>query len=184
MPCSTTITTWVKTLRVGLDNRQYTVQLNREIGCCNEAYRIFVNDREIEDHQLTYNIWSPLCGAGGQFEFGQDGHTFLLMYNSLSWRKYGEFRLFIDGIDVDSGREFSAFWRRRGGWYIVFGLVLLILGIVLFLVFHFTLSMEKSLSLLRLTAGLAVAGIVEIIIGIIPILKYRRPRHSEWTRAV
>ena len=171
------IQTWENlSLRVGLDHRQYTVQLIRQFGCV-EAYRIFVDDREIEDHQLTYNPCSPLCGAGGQFEFEQDGHAFLLMYNSLS----KEFCLFIDGMDVESGREFSAFWRRRGGWYIVFGLVLVILGIVLFLVFHFTLSLEESLSLIRLAGVLAVTGIMNIITGIVPaILRYRKPRCSKW----
>ena len=174
----TRTTTWEKSIGVGLDRRQYTVELIRQIGCCGEAYRLFVNSQELRDHDLTYNKCSPLCGAGGQFEFEQDGHVFLVMYNSLSWRRFGEFHLFIDGIDVDSEREFSAFWRRYGWRRISLGLVLVFFGIVLFLVLHFNLPLHLSLSLVRLPLAFAIAGIVNIIIGITIILKYRRPRYS------
>ena len=171
---------WVKDLQVGLDHRRYTVQLNREI-CCGETYRLFVNNQEIEDHQLTRNRFSPLCGAGGRFEFEQDGHTFLVMYNSLSWRMFGEFRLFIEGIDMASGRELSAYWRYYGWRTIVAGLAALIIGIVVLLVLHFAdLPHREHVEVFMLPLALAFVGVVRIIFGIITILKYRsrKPTYS------
>ena len=177
--CCKTTTTWAQNLRVGQDYRQYTVQLVRQIGYCCETYRIFVNNQEIEHHQLTYNPCSPLCCPGGLFEFEQDGHTFLVMYNTLSWTTaFGGFRLFIDGVDVNTGREFSAFWRRRGWQVIVLGLVFLIVGILLSPILYYALHVRIARAFRVVTYALTLTGVVYIIIGLIPILRYRRPRYS------
>ena len=137
-----------------------------------------MNGQEIEQHGLKYNPCAPLCCAGGEFEWEQDGHSFMLMFNSLSWTNFsGGFRLFIDGIDVNTGREFSAFWRRRG-WQIVFvGLVILLIGIALSLAFHFAFPS-------RLKYGIAFGyaftftGLFDILWGLIPVIKYRNSKYD------
>ena len=176
--CCKTTCTWAQNLKVGPEYRQYTVQLVREIGCICEEYRIYVNGHEMDHHGLTYNPCSPLCCSGGQFEWDQDGHSFLLIYNSLSWTNCcGGFRLFIDGTDVNTGREFSSFWRRRG-WQLVFaGLVMLLLGTVLSLVFRYALSRRGKYGL-PLAYALVCTGVGYIILGLIPVLRYRKPRYD------
>ena len=178
MGCYKTTTTWAQNLKVGPEYRQYTVQLVRSIGWVCEQYRIYVNGQEMDHHTLTYNPCSPLCCGGGEFEWEQDGHAFLLMYNSLSWQKCsGGFRLFIDGIDVNTGREFSSFWRRRG-WQVVFvGLVFLLIGITLSLIFHFALS--RGNFLLPMSYSLVICGVFYILLGLIPVLRYRKPRYDK-----
>ena len=84
MGCHRTTTTWTQNLKVVPESREYTVQLVRDIGCVREEYRIYVNGQEMDHHTLTYNPCSPLCCGGGEFEWEQDGHAFLLMFNSLS----------------------------------------------------------------------------------------------------
>ena len=125
----------------------------------------------MEEHGLKYNPCSPLCCAGGQFEWEQDGHAFLLMFNSLSWTNCsGGFRLFIDGVDVNTGREFSAFWRRRG-WQIMFvGLVVLLIGIALLLIFHFDYGIPFGYAFV-------FAGLFDILLGLIPVIRYWKPRY-------
>lgn len=176
MGCCKTTTTWAQNLKVGPEYRQYTVQLVRDIGCICEEYTIFVNGHAIDRHGLTYNPCSPLCCGGGQYEWEQDGHSFLLIYNSLSWTNYtGGFRLFIDGLDVNTGREFSSFWRRRG-WQVVFaGLVMLLLGITLSLVFHYAFS-ETGRYGIPFAYALVCCGVFYICLGLIPVFRYRKPR--------
>lgn len=176
--CCKTTCTWAQNLKVGPEYRQYTVQLIREIGCFCEDYRIYVNGHELDHHGLTYNPCSPLCCGGGQYEWEQDGHSFLLIYNSLSWTNYfGGFRLFIDGTDVNTGREFSSFWRRRG-WQVVFaGLVMLLLGTTFSLIFHYAFS-SKQRSWISIGYALVFAGLFYIFFGLIPILRYRKPRYN------
>lgn len=178
--CCKTTCTWAQNLKVGPEYRQYTVQLIREIGCFCEEYRIYVNGHEMDHHGLTYNPCSPLCCGGGQFEWEQDGHSFLVIYNSLSWTNcWGGFRLFIDGIDVNTGREFSSFWRRRG-WQVVFvGLVMLLLGITLSLVFHYAFSGSISGYWIPLGYALVCTGLGYIVLGLIPVLRYRKPRYNK-----
>lgn len=175
--CCKTTCTWAQNLKVGPEYRQYTVQLIRAIGCFCEDYRIYVNGHEMDHHGLTYNPCSPLCFGGGQYEWEQDGHSFLLIYNSLSWTNYfGGFRLFIDGTDVNTGREFSSFWRRRG-WQVIFaGFVMLCLGIALSLIFHYALS--KSRPGISIGYAFVFAGVIYILFGLIPILRYRKPRYD------
>lgn len=176
--CCKTTCTWAQNLKVGPEYRQYTVQLIREIGCFCEDYRIYVNGHELDHHGLTYNPCSPLCCGGGQYEWEQDGHSFLLMYNSLSWTNYfGGFRLFIDGTDVNTGREFSSFWRRRG-WQVIFaGLVMFLLGTALSLIFHYAFS-TKQRNWISIGYALVFVGLFYIFFGLIPILRYRKPRYN------
>ena len=168
MGCCKTTCTWAQNLKVGPEYRQYTVQLNRQRGFC-EEYRIYVNGQEMEEHGLKYNPCSPLCCAGGQFEWEQDGHAFLLMFNSFS----GGFRLFIDGVDVDTGREFSVFWRRTGLRVVFMGLGLLLIGIGLALILHFTLHWKVH----SRAYTLVLIGVFYIIRGLIPIIRYWKPRY-------
>ncbi|XP_015748633.1 PREDICTED: uncharacterized protein LOC107328409 [Acropora digitifera] len=178
MGCRKSTCTWAQNLKVGAEYRQYTVQLVRQIGCFCEEYRIYVNGQEIEQHGLKYNPCAPLCCAGGEFEWEQDGHSFMLMFNSLSWTNFsGGFRLFIDGIDVNTGREFSAFWRRRGLQIVFVGLVILLIGIALSLAFHFAFPP-------RLKYGIAfgyaftLTGLFDILWGLIPVIKYRNSKYD------
>ena len=177
MGCYKTTKTWAQNLKVGPEYRQYTVQLVRNIGCFCEEYRIYVNGHEMDHHTLAYNPCSPLCCAGGQFEWEQDGHAFLLMYNSLSWQNCsGGFRLFIDGIDVNTGREFSSFWRRRG-WQVVFlGLVMFLIGITLSLIFRYALDASY---MFPFAYSLVICGVFYILLGFIPVLRYRKPRYDK-----
>ena len=178
MGCFKKTTTWAQNLKVGPEYRQYTVQLVRDIGCLCEEYRIFVNGHEIDQHGLTYNPCSPLCCGGGQYEWEQDGHSFLLIYNGLSWTNwFGGFRLFIDGVDVNTGREFSAFWRRRG-WQVVFaGLVMLLLGITLSLIVHYAFSVTAR-HWMSFAYAFVLCGVFYIGLGLIPVFRYRKPRYD------
>ena len=184
MGCRKATSTWAQNLKVGAEYRQYTVQLVRQIGCFNEEYRIYVNGQEIEEHGLSnsglkYKFFSPLCHASGEFEWEQDGHSFRLVLYALSLTTVrGEFRLFIDGIDVNSGREFSAFWRRRGWQIVSLGLVFLLLGITLALIFHYAVPSPQPLQRLGVSFSFTFifAGLFDIVWGLIPVIKYRKPR--------
>jgi len=182
MGCRKSTCTWAQNLKVGSEYRQYTVQLVRQIGCFCEEYRIYVNGQEMEEHGLKYNPCAPLCCPGGEFEWKQDGHSFMLMFNSLSWTNFsGGFRLFIDGIDVNTGREFSAFWRRRGLQIVFVGLVFLLVGIALALTFHYALSGREKY-VLNFFAYFAISsGLFDILWGLIPVIKYRKPHHPSVT---
>lgn len=179
MPCCKTTNTWATNLKVGADqHKQFVVQLKRDIGCCTERYQIFVNNelREGESlsYPLSYNPCSPLCCPGGASEWDQDGHHFMLVYNSLSLTSsVGGFRLFIDGIDVNTGREFSAFWRRRGLQILFIGLCFILLGIIWSLIFRYLVKDGSRLYFVGY--GLICGGVFDLVLGIIPLLKYRNP---------
>ena len=180
MGCRKSTFTWAQNLKVGAEYRLYTVQLVRQIGFFCEEYRIYVNGKEMEEHGLKYNPCAPLCCAGGEFEWEQDGHSFMLMFNSLSCTNFsGKFRLFIDGIDVDTGREFSAFWRRRGWQFVFVGLVFLLLGIAFVLIFHYAFSKREKYGL-GFAYALFSAGLFDILWGLIPVIKYRKPRYHRF----
>ena len=177
MGCRKSTCTWAQNLKVGSEYRQYTVQLVRQIGCFCEEYRIYVNGQEMEEHGLKYDPYAPLCCTDDEFVWEQDGHSFMLMFNSLSWTNCsGEFRLFIDGIDVNTGREFSAFWRGRGLQIVFVGLVFLLLGIALSLTFHYAFPSR----LYGVSFGYAIffAGLFDIVLGLIPIIKYRNSKYD------
>jgi len=181
MPCFKTTATWAKNLRTntlqGQEFKQFTVQLTRDVGCCSEKYHIFVNGEEIEHHSLSYNPCSPLCCSGGSYEWEQEGHSFLLMYNNLSFtRAWAGFRLFIDGVDANTDRDFKAFWRRRGMQILFLGVCFVLVGIVLSLVFRF--AIDNGHGPHWIGYGLFVTGLIYIVIGFIPILrKYNLPRY-------
>ena len=182
MGCRKSTCTWAQNLKVGSEYRQYTVQLVRQIGCFCEEYRIYVNGQEMEEHGLKYNPCAPLCCPGGEFEWKQDGHSFMLMFNSLSWTNFsGGFRLFIDGIDVNTGREFSAFWRRRGLQIVCAGLVFLLVGIALALTFHYALSGPAKEVLIFFAYFAISSGLFDILWGLIPVIKYRKAPHPSVT---
>ena len=175
MGCRKSTCTWAQNLKVGSEYRQYTVQLVRQIGCFCEEYRIYVNGQEMEEHGLKYNPCAPLCCPDGEFEWKQDGHSFMLMFNSLSWTNFsGGFRLFIDGIDVNTGREFSAFWRRRGWQFVSVGLVILLIGIALSLIFHYAFSSRRTFYGYAFT----FLGLFCILLGLIPVVKYRSSKYD------
>ena len=168
MGCHKRTCTWSQSLKVGPEYRQYTVQLTRLGGFCGE-YRIYVNGKEMEERALKYNPCRPFCSAGGQLEWEQDGHAFLLMSNSFS----GGFQLFIDGVDVSTGREFSVFWRRAGLPFVFMGLLLLLIGIALPLILHFALHRRVHSSAYPLVS----IGAYFMMWGLIPIIRYRKPRY-------
>ena len=174
--CCSTTQTWVQNIKMGAEYKQCTVQLKRRIGCLTEEYDLFVNGEQKEDHSLSYNFCSPLCCPGGEYEWEQNGHIFLLVYNSLSLTSnLGKYRLFIDGIDVNTGREYSAFWRRRGWQVILMAMISVLIGVVWSLVFRYAVTGRHRLY----SVGYAfiITGAVEFIFGLIPVLKFRQPRY-------
>ena len=175
--CCTTTQTWVHNIQMGAEYKQYTVQLKRRFRCFTEEYDLFVNGEKKEDHSLSYNVCSPFCCPGGEYEWEQDGHIFLLMYNSslTLTTSFGEYRLFIDGIDVNTKREFSAFWRRRGWINIFMAVISVLIGLILTLGFRYVLGEGNKFS----KAGYAffALGALEFIFGLIPIFKFQQPRY-------
>jgi hypothetical protein len=178
MPCCKTTITWAPNLKIGQEHKQYVVQLKRDIGFCSERYQIFVNDQPLEGYGLSYNPCSPLCCPGGSCEWDQDGHHFMLVFNSLSLTSaVGGFRLFVDDIDVNTGREFSAFWRRRGIQIIFLGLCFVLLGIVWSLIFRYLINNETRLYYVGY--GFIVTGIIYLVLGLIPLFRYWKPRSNQ-----
>ncbi len=117
--------------------RQYVVQLKRDVNCCEDTYKVFVNNEEREN-DLTDNPCSPLCCKGGSYRWHDHGHEFHLVYNALSLTGVvGKHRLFVDDIDCNTGREFGEFFRRRGYQFIVFGFLILLAGVIWASVFRF-----------------------------------------------
>jgi uncharacterized transporter YbjL len=103
------------------------------------------------------------------------------MYNSLSFtNSWGGFRLFIDGIDVNTGREFSAFWRRKGLQVILLGVCFLLLGAGVIVVFLFAFYGDSVLEIIGYI--LALSGITYIVMGTIPLMKFRNPRAYQAAR--
>ena len=177
--CCTTTQTWVRNIKIGSEFKQCTVQLRRQVGCFCEAYEIFVNGQQLESHGLTYNPCSPLCCPGGEFEWEQDGHIFLIAYNSLSLTSsFGKFRLFVDGIDANTGREYSAFWRRRGYQVMLLAMIFIIIGVAWSLIFRYAIHSGRQRIYIA-GYGFIISGILELVIGLIPVLKYRKPRYGD-----
>lgn len=174
MPCCGCNQSWTKSL-VGRDgiSRQYSVQLNSTT----KRYTILVNSKEIQ-HQLTSNFCSPLCGSGGAYEWQQDGHSFMLMYNNLGiLRVMMGFRLFIDGVDVDTGLEFRTFFRRRGLHFVLVGLLLFAIGLVLTLVSQFSDLLPSKY--LYIGCGSIFIGSVYMFIGANPFIRsYAGPQYT------
>lgn len=171
--CCKKINTWVQTLTVGQEYKQYTIQLVREMaGCLNEKYSLYVNGQEL-NHCMEYNPCSPLCFSGGQYSWDQDGHSFLLVYNTLSFTSAaGKYRLFIDGIDVNTNREFSSFWRRRGFQVMVLASVIILIGALWMLIFRFVVGSPDAAVF---GVAIIVTGLIECIVGLAAIVKYRNP---------
>lgn len=176
--CCTFTQTWVRNLKIRDEYKQFTVQLRRQIGCYCEEYEIFVNGQQLESHGLSYNPCSPLCCPGGEYEWEQDGHVFLLTFNSLSFtRRRGNYRLFVDGIDVVTELEYSAFWRRRGYQFMVLALFLVVIGVAWTLVFRYVVDGSQRIHFF----GYAIicGGIIAFVKGMIPVLKFRNQRYAD-----
>lgn len=180
--CDTRTQTWIRNIKIGTEFKQYTVQLVRLQGCVGEEYQIFVNDQQLESHGLTFNPCSPLCCSGGEFEWKQDGHTFLLTYYSrrvLAMNaRYGKFRLFVDGIDVNTNEEYSAFWRKSGYIKMVVAAIIFIIGVAWFLIFRYAVHSHYQ-RIYIIAYAFAFAGILHFIKGIIEVLKFRKPRYCD-----
>lgn len=161
---------------------QHTVELTRQIGMCrNETNEIFINGEKLVNHGYVHNSLSPLCGIGGEYEWRSEGHTFLLMFNSLAFTRYKNHRLFVDGIDVNTGLEFSAYWRHQARSYLLLGLVLFLASVLCLVCFFAIDAITEVLSLesrIRILIPLFVVGVSFIVIGIIPFCKFRRPRYG------
>ncbi|XP_020893399.1 uncharacterized protein LOC110232525 [Exaiptasia diaphana] len=173
MVCCNRTDTWAKSLvtRDGID-KLFVVQLNRKPDrCISEQYEILVNNKPVP-HQLTPNFCSPLCGSGGVYEWEQDGHSFMLMYSRLGiLRMMRGYRLFIDGIDVDTGLEFRAFFRQRGLLHIGFGLLMFVIGLALLLVYFFGTT---NAAFMYSGISLTTFGVVHLFIGAITYFRNRR----------
>jgi hypothetical protein len=102
----------------------------------------------------------------------------MLMFNGLSFKKVmGDFRLFVDGIDVDTGKEFSAFWRRAGLHWAIVGFLMILLGALIYVIVFVIL--DTSLNRLGSMTGanwLIGVGVFYIIMAVILFVRYRRPR--------
>ena len=177
---SQTVEMWTPSLRVPGEDRQYMVQLSRKFGCCfREQNKLFINGVQVHDHEYVHNCWSLLCGAGGEYEWQRDGHTFLLMFNGLSWSRFGDHRLFVDGVDVNTGREFSAYWRGCGWSRFFLGFFFFLIGAAA-LAYSFTAETETSLiaKLCRFGFIFVSVGVIMMIVGLITLFKFRKPRYD------
>lgn len=179
MPFCRTTSTWATNISTEDDSRrQYVVQLKRDVNCCEDKYKLFV-DNEERENDLTDNPCSPLCCKGGSYQWQDHGHEFNLVYNALSLTGVvGKHRLFIDDADCNTGREFGEYFRRRGYQFIVFGFLILLAGVIWASVFRFLL---KSSSVSVVGYAFIIAGLVWMITGIIPVLRYRnnKPSYSQ-----
>lgn len=180
MPFFSTNNTWFVTVQSIAGPKKYTVQLSRHLGCCQEHYQILVNNQPLQ-HTLKCNLFSPLCCPGGDFGWDQDGHHFLFMQNCLTTTRTQGVRLFVDGVDVESGLEFSVFWRRRGQEFFSIGLALASIGVILALLFYFNISPGKG-KVYFVGISLVVCGFVSALLGLIAIFrKHDFSRHQYGT---
>ena len=143
------------------------IRLVSYLECCKLRRRIdvFINGRELIEDELIDNPCSPLCGSSGRYEWQMHGHNFLLMGNNTMSFTPMKYRLFVDGVDEDTGQEFSAFWRTRGMIFVCVGLVFFVLSAVGF-------AMWPELMITNI--DLAVVGLIFFIMGIIPIVRFRK----------
>ncbi|XP_028395769.1 uncharacterized protein LOC114519791 [Dendronephthya gigantea] len=178
MPFCRTTSTWATNIATEDEGRrQYVVQLKRDVNCCEDKYKLFV-DNEEKENDLTDNPCSPLCCKGGSYQWQDHGHEFNLVYNALSLTGVvGKHRLFIDDVDCNTGREFGEFFRRRGYQFIVFGFLILLAGVIWASIFRFIIH-SSSVSVVGY--AFIIAGLIWMITGIIPVLRYRnsRPAYS------
>lgn len=180
MPCWTTTSTWAPNIQVGLDTKQYVVELKRDVSCCNVDYQIFINGQELQDHGLFYSICGHLNSPGGSYEWEEQGHHFHLMHDvHLSRRTYNKyFRLFVDGIDVDTGLEFTAYWRRKAILLSALGCVLVFLAalayILVFVVFK--VNVRYLASSMGGANFLFCIGVAYVIMALIIFKKYTQQR--------
>lgn len=114
---------------------------------------------------------------GGSYEWKQDGHSFFLILDSLSYDCdcSGKYRLFINGIDVETSREFSSVWRRKG-------LKMLIIGIIVmtFMIFKIDSKYFPSLAGINFMAGF---GIFQIVSAVVLLSRYSKPKTSPSAQA-
>lgn len=176
MPFCRTTSTWATNLSLGEEGRkQYVVQLKRDVNCCEDKYKLFVDNEERENH-LKDNPCSPLCCKGGSYQWHEYGHDFKLVYNALSLTGVvGKHRLFIDGVDCNTGREFGEFFRRRGYQFVVFGFLILLLGVIWASVFRFLLH---SATVAIVGYAFIISGLIWMITGFIPVIRYRNSTYS------
>ncbi|CAB3991415.1 Hypothetical predicted protein [Paramuricea clavata] len=179
MPFCQITSTWATNISTEDEGcKQYVVQLKRDVNCCEDKYKLFV-DNEERENDLTDNPCSPLCCKGGSYRWQDHGHEFHLVYNALSLTGVvGKHRLFIDDADCNTGREFGEYFRRRGYQFVVFGFLILLAGVIWASVFRFLLH---SAPVSIVGYGFIGAGLTWMITGIIPVIRYRnfRPAHSQ-----
>lgn len=174
MPFCRTTSAWATNVSVGEDNRkQYVVQLKRDVNCCEDKYKLFI-DNEERENDLKDNPCSPLCCKGGSYQWTDYGHEFRLVYNALSLTGVvGKHRLFVDDIDCNTGREFGEYFRRRGYQFVAFGFLILLLGVVWSAIFRFLLHYTEASFV---GYGFIFGGLFWMITGLIPIVRYRNSR--------
>lgn len=121
------VTSWTANLKVGFTYKRYDIEV--KIRPCNnhddeQQIDVLVNNERIDD--------SMFSASEGASEWEQDGHYFQLTSNPLlcfcDSLAFKEYRLFIDGFDVETGTEFTAFWRGKIKKLFFIGLRLLILA--------------------------------------------------------
>ena len=179
MPFCRTTSTWATNISVGEEavRKQYVVQLKRDVNCCEDKYKLFVENEEREN-DLRDNPCSPLCCSGGTYRWQEHGHEFKLVYNALSLTGVvGKHRLFVDDIDCNTGREFGEFFRRRGYQFIAFGFLVLLLGVIWAAIFRFLVSSSR---VSVIGYAFIISGLFWMVTGVIPVVRYRhlRPAYS------
>ena len=169
--CKQKTEVWSPNIKVGNTYTQYNVKLERYFACCGqEKKHLFINDREVYDHGLSTDCRSgQLCAPPSHYEWTEHGHSFLLVFNSLSCAFAKDHRLFVDGIDVETGHEFSKFWRCRARTFMFCGAVLLLIcvGGILLTVF-------KGLSFLWIPLNVVYWGLLLFITGAVVIYKVKK----------
>ena len=198
--CCKTAKVW--RARISLYRKDYKIRLvrdmnaNRCCGCC-EQYKVVVNKREIE-HDIKYTPCSSLCGYGGQYEYEwqQDGHTFLFVLNTVSFTSpSGKHRLYVNGVDVSSGKEYSEFWNRRGWQLIYIGVFMGMLSLVTtsYLIDACGVAVNRGivdsayvnhckLVVLCCVVSTFVLGCLILLCGVVFIAKHRKPRFEPSSR--
>lgn len=195
--CCKTAKVW--RARISLQRKDYKIRLvrnlneNRCCGCC-EQYKVIVNKRQVE-HSIKYTPCSLLCGYGRHYEYEwkQDGHTFLFVLNTASFTSpSGKHRLYVNGIDVSSGKEYSEFWNRRG-WHLAY------IGLFVIVLTFITTSYLIDACGMAVTKGLVTSAYVQhcklvflfcmfssfilgcllLLCGLVFIAIYRRPRFEQ-----
>lgn len=168
--CKEKIEVWSPNIKVGDTYMQYPVKLERHFVCCGqETKNLFINEKQVYDHGLASCSSRQLCAPPSYHKWQEYGHSFLLVFNPLSWACHKDHRLFVDGVDVGTGREFSDYWRYRGRLALICGVVFLLIGVG-----GIVLTALQGLAYLWLPLNYICWGVLLTFIGVAVVYRFRK----------